>query len=288
MKIQLKPRTAEHVKVYWERTQDTEIRSLIPIGSLSLEESLRQFEEAQRPGASSFGRSVSVDDTYVGDVWCYGIDEQDEKMAMFSFLIFEKSLWGKGVGSAAARLFLAEAFSRYAIEKMGAFTYADNFASLGALKKAGFQEAERFEEDGRLSVYLEAPRKILAACGNDCAQCPRHLPRTEEELRETAELWRRIGYRDHVVSPEEISCAGCSSHNWCRYEIVKCAEKKGGSTCGSCPEYPCARIVECFQVTESFAPQCKACCTPEQYDALASAFFEKKRNLDAASGEIVK
>lgn len=159
VKIYLKPRTAENVTIYWEKTQDREIRSRIPIADLSLEESLRHFEEAQRPGASSFGMSIYADSAYVGDVWCYGIDEWGEKMAMFSFLIFEKSLWGKGVGSAAAKLFLPEIFSRYAIEKVGAFTYADNAASLGALKKAGFQEIERFEEEGRLSVYLEAAWK---------------------------------------------------------------------------------------------------------------------------------
>ena len=76
-------------------------------------------------------------------------------MAMFSFLIFEKRLWGKGVGSQAARLFCQEVFSRYAILKLGAFAYMENVCSLRALEKAGFREKERFLEEGRLSVYLE-------------------------------------------------------------------------------------------------------------------------------------
>lgn len=159
MRIELKARTAEHVKIYWEKTQDAEIRALIPIAALTLHQALQQFEESQKPGASSFGRTVFAEDAYVGDVWCYGIDEKEEKMAMFSFLIFEKALWGKGVGSQAAKLFLPEVFARYRIEKMGAFTFADNLASIGALKKAGFQEMERFEEEGRLSVYLEAQKE---------------------------------------------------------------------------------------------------------------------------------
>ena len=71
---------------------------------------------------------------------------------------FEKKLWGKGIGSQAAKLFLPEVFSRYQINKMGAFTYADNLSSIEALKKAGFREVERFEEEGRMSVYLEAQR----------------------------------------------------------------------------------------------------------------------------------
>ena len=57
-------------------------------------ESLRQYEESLFPGASSFGRVIYADGCYVGDVWCYGIDEREEKMAMFSFLILEKKLWG--------------------------------------------------------------------------------------------------------------------------------------------------------------------------------------------------
>ena len=51
--------------------------------------------------------------------------------------------------------------------------------------------------------------KIIAACGNDCAACPRYTAypyeKTDEELHHTAELWMRIGYRDHVVTNEEIA-----------------------------------------------------------------------------------
>ncbi len=49
--------------------------------------------------------------------------------------------------------------------------------------------------------------KIIAACGNDCAACPRYVghpyEKTGEELRRTAELWMKIGYRDHLVTNEE-------------------------------------------------------------------------------------
>ena len=44
----------------------------------------------------------------------------------FHKLIFEKRLWGKGVGSQAARLFCQEVFSRYVILKLGAFAYMEN------------------------------------------------------------------------------------------------------------------------------------------------------------------
>ena len=55
--------------------------------------------------------------------------------------------------------------------------------------------------------------KIIAACGNDCASCPRYTKepfcKTEKELKETAKLWYKIGYRKNIVSNEEITCMGC-------------------------------------------------------------------------------
>ena len=65
--------------------------------------------------------------------------------------------------------------------------------------------------------------RILAACGNDCLACPRYVmhpyEKSEEELHHTAELWMKIGYRDHVVTNEEIACTGCKPENWCRYHV---------------------------------------------------------------------
>ena len=68
-------------------------------------------------------------------------------------------------------------------------------------------------------------QKIIAACGNDCSACPRYVAppyeKSDEELKYTAELWLEIGYRDRLVSNEEISCIGCRPENWCRYLVVK-------------------------------------------------------------------
>ncbi len=126
--------------------------------------------------------------------------------------------------------------------------------------------------------------KIIAACGNDCSACPRYTAhpyeKTEEELRHTAELWQKIGYRDHIVSNEEISCTGCKPENRCRYHVVKCCEERGVPTCAGCPGYPCETISECFAVTKTFEPNCRKVCTEEEYTQLQEAFFEKKINLD--------
>ena len=130
--------------------------------------------------------------------------------------------------------------------------------------------------------------KIIAACGNDCAACPRYnahpYEKTETELRHTAELWMKIGYRDRIVSNEEIACTGCRPENWCRYRVVKCCEEKGIPTCAACSLYPCERMRECFAVTLSFEPKCREVCTEAEYAQLKRAFFEKKQNLAMLDG----
>ena len=124
---------------------------------------------------------------------------------------------------------------------------------------------------------------VIAACGNDCAACPRYTAhpyeKTDEELRHTAQLWMKIGYRDHIVSNEEIACHGCRPENWCRYRIIKCCEDRGIKNCGECSGYPCDTIKECFAVTKSFEPMCRQVCTDEEYKRLEKAFFEKEKNL---------
>ena len=129
--------------------------------------------------------------------------------------------------------------------------------------------------------------KLIAACGNDCAACPRYVKhpyeKTADELRHTAELWMKIGYRDHIVTNAEISCTGCKPENWCRYRVIKCCEDKGISACASCQEYPCGNIKECFEITKSFEPKCREVCTDDEYRQLKKAFFEKEKNLGKAA-----
>lgn len=125
--------------------------------------------------------------------------------------------------------------------------------------------------------------KIIAACGNDCAVCPRYnvppYTKTAEELHRTAELWYKIGYRDHVVTNKEIACTGCKEENWCRYRLVKCVNEKHIAHCDQCENYPCDVMKACFTVTGSFIPTCKKVCTPEDFETLRKAFFEKEKNL---------
>lgn len=155
MKIELRERTAGHVRVYFERTQDEQIERMLPRSVESLEQALANFEATQLPGAASFGRTIYADGRYVGDVWCYCIDCEQSPNAMLSYCIFDKALWGKGAATEAVGLFLQQVRERFSLRSVGAFTFADNKASIRVLEKNGFAVQESFVEDGRKSVYLE-------------------------------------------------------------------------------------------------------------------------------------
>ena len=147
-------------------------------------------------------------------------------------------------------------------------------------EKAGFRVVSR---KGNTLVMRKQLGRIIAACGNDCSACPRYVThpyeKTEEELLHTAELWMKIGYRDHLVSNEEISCTGCKPGNRCRYHVARCCADKGISNCSQCELYPCEKMNECFEITKSFEPRCRQVCTEEEYSRMKKAFFEKELNL---------
>lgn len=155
MDIMLKTRTKEHVVTFWERTQDEELKRLFPFSAKSLEEALILFEESLKEDAVSYGKVIYFKGRYVGDIWCYGIDENEEKMSMLSIVIFEKEMWGKGIATEALEAFIKEVFNKFNIEKIGAFTYSHNYGSIGLLGKVGFEKIDTFVEDGIESKYFE-------------------------------------------------------------------------------------------------------------------------------------
>lgn len=155
MDVILKKRMKDHVITFWEKTQDEEIQKLFPFSIESLEDALKLYEESLKDGALSYGKVIYYGNKYIGDIWCYGIDEINEKMAMLSIVIFEKELWGRGIASQVTKDFIKEVFSKYKIDKVGAFTYAFNDRSIILLEKAGFTKVETFIEDGIESIYLE-------------------------------------------------------------------------------------------------------------------------------------
>lgn len=154
-RIELRSRTEAHVKEYYHRIQDAEIRRMIPLKAQSLEEALNDYYYSISLNSQSYGCTIYVDDIYIGDVWCYCIDLADTPHAMLSYCLFAKQYWGRGIATAAVKLFVKAIRKEFGITQIGAFTYTDNAASIGVLENCGFQLEETFVEDGISSSYFE-------------------------------------------------------------------------------------------------------------------------------------
>ena len=154
-KVSLRTRTADSVRIYFEKAQDPEIKAVLPQKAQTVEEALADYEKTLEPDATSYGLTILVGGRYVVDIWCYGIDPSDEPNAMLSFCIFDKASWNQGIGTEAVAAFLQKATAQYGLRSIGAFTFSDNMASRRVLEKNGFRLMEEFEEDGRLSCYYQ-------------------------------------------------------------------------------------------------------------------------------------
>ncbi len=121
---------------------------------------------------------------------------------------------------------------------------------------------------------------IYSVCGDDCAVCPRFLARTEEELRQTAEFWYKTGWRDHVVTNEEIRCTGCGCRPECSFMLLPCTKEHNVHKCKECANFKCEKIDSMLERSAKKMEQCrKACDTEEEFQMLVRAFYEKEKNL---------
>ena len=153
MRVSLGERTEETAAVYFKRTRSPAIRKFLPQKARTLEEALADFRKTRKPGAESFGRTIRADGQYVGEGWCYCLDRSGDPQAMVSYCVFETAPWGRGIAARALGLFLAELRERFGLERVGAFTFSENAASIRVLEKNGFHREESFTEDGVESGY---------------------------------------------------------------------------------------------------------------------------------------
>lgn len=127
---------------------------------------------------------------------------------------------------------------------------------------------------------MESYSPVYSVCGDDCAVCPRFLARTDEELHETAVFWHKAGWRDHVVTNEEMRCTGCGCRKTCSFMLLPCLEAHQADCCKDCTEYSCAKISDMLKKSAEKQAQCRAACeSEEEYRMLCRAFYEKERNL---------
>lgn len=154
-------------------------------------------------------------------------------------------------------------------------------------------------------------KELITLCGDNCMECPRYNARSEDELRAVAELWYKVGWRDRVVSNEEIRCSGCSSHKDCTYHLIECTDKHHVKKCNECTLFPqsmsqtamsartfdecheaapagtvsecevigCDKISDMLKRSNEYQKKCKEVCTEEEYGMLERAFFNKENNL---------
>ena len=122
---------------------------------------------------------------------------------------------------------------------------------------------------------------IYSCCGDDCAVCPRFQASTAEELRQTARFWHEVGWRDHIVSNDEIRCSGCGTRQRCTFMILPCMKEHAVSKCKDCDRYPCEKIEDMLKRSQINAAECRAHCTDEaEWKMLERAFYEKEKNPD--------
>ena len=127
---------------------------------------------------------------------------------------------------------------------------------------------------------LEKAEPIYSICGDDCAVCPRFIARTDEELHETAVFWHRAGWRDHVVTNDEIKCAGCGSRPSCSFMLLPCAKEHGVTVCRECAGFPCGKVRHALDSSEQKKQGCRrACQCDEEFAMFVRAFYEKEKNM---------
>lgn len=127
---------------------------------------------------------------------------------------------------------------------------------------------------------LKVTKPIISVCGDDCAVCPRFLASTEEELHETAVFWYKAGWRDHVVSNEEIKCTGCGCRPDCSFKLLPCTKEHGVSMCSECSDFVCEKVKNTLSGSYKKMLNCKKACESEiEFELFKRAFYEKEKNM---------
>jgi hypothetical protein len=123
---------------------------------------------------------------------------------------------------------------------------------------------------------------IISICGDVCSECPRFIATKSNdiaELENIAGLWYRLGFRDRILSPENLKCTGCSKDKLCSYNLNSCEHLANKNNCGECDHFPCDKINQAFQKTDKTNEVCKNICSDSEYNGLCRAFLMKRQIL---------
>jgi len=132
----------------------------------------------------------------------------------------------------------------------------------------------------------------IGCCGDDCNYCPRYIATVKndtETLRRAAVIWYRMGWRDKVLSPEEMKCYGCISVKSCVFGIKECCRKKHIDNCGYCSTMPCDELKRMFDSIKEARKSVEnlikeGLVSKEENEALNKAFWSKEERLIRIAG----
>ena len=92
-------------------------------------------------------------------------------------------------------------------------------------------------------------QQMKCYCGHDCSRCVTYIPTQtdDDSLRERSQRFYKERFGKDIPL-EKFNCNGGRTDEI--FELCKdcpfrkCCIQKGISSCGSCPEYPCAALKE--------------------------------------------
>lgn len=120
---------------------------------------------------------------------------------------------------------------------------------------------------------------LLSFCGDRCDLCPRFTASSDSELERVAKLWHKAGWRETVLSADEMRCNGCNIDKECGYGITGCLREKKLLKCSDCENFPCDILKKMLEKSHKSQENCRKKCTAEEYNLLSQAFFFKEKNL---------
>ncbi len=130
--------------------QDAEIANVLrhDLEPLSERQANAYFDTIVLP-QSSRGTCWAVhlveDDTLIGSTAVTDIDPR-QRTCLFRIVIGDKRVWGKGAGTEATRLVVAEAFETLDLETVKLEVFTHNERARGAYARVGFRETGRHVE----------------------------------------------------------------------------------------------------------------------------------------------
>ncbi|MEO0080331.1 MAG: DUF3795 domain-containing protein [candidate division WOR-3 bacterium] len=95
---------------------------------------------------------------------------------------------------------------------------------------------------------------MIGFCGLVCEECPAYIGTQNQDRSLLEETARRWSSPEHEIQPEDILCDGCRSvgkrlNRFCSECSPRlCGLERGVKNCGLCPEYPCKRLQELWDV----------------------------------------